>query len=227
MQLDRDPTVDVDELALIKKALAQQLLEAHMNHQVHPAPRTSDHDAEGNRDPQTNFAPPATAKPQASCVEPAEDSAHSQLLVSSLAAVSAARLLTVSANASLVEVAALLSSEQSSFAVVCDPLGAALGVITESMLIQQLGLANSNLFAARAQEVMNSEFTACGPNDSLARVLAVMHAQALLHMPVVDAAQRPLGVVAASDAMTAVLAAGSCEDALLRDCMRAVADREG
>ena len=57
MQLDRDPTVDVDELALIEKALAQQLLEARMN-SVHAAPQTPEPGTEHNRDPQTNFASP-------------------------------------------------------------------------------------------------------------------------------------------------------------------------
>lgn len=53
-------------------------------------------------------------------------------LVSSIAAAAGSRLLTVQSDASLRDVAQLLSSTQISLVVVCDQEGAMIGVITKS-----------------------------------------------------------------------------------------------
>ena len=229
MQLDRDPTVDVDELALIEKALAQQLLEARMI-SVHAAPQTPEPGTEHNRDPQTNFASPGIANLEAAAVAPAEASEHSHLqspsqsLVSSLAQATRARLLIVATDTTLVEVAALLSSEQGSVVVVCDLSGLAVGLITDGMLIHQLALAGSNFSTARAADVMQREFPACSPSDSLARVLATMHQQSLVHLPVIDVDHRPVGMMTASDGLRALLAVGNVEKSRLRDSVATRSD---
>ena len=229
MQLDRDPTVDVDELALIEKALAQQLLEARMN-SVHAAPQTPEPGTEHNRDPQTNFASPGIANLEAAAVAPAEAGApsqsesHSQSLVSSLAQATRARLLIVATDTTLVEVAALLSSEQGSVVVVCDLSGLAVGLITDGMLIHQLALAGSKFSTVRAADVMQCEFPACSPSDSLARVLATMHQQSLVHLPVIDVDHRPVGMMTASDGLRALLAVGNFEESRLRDSVATRSD---
>ena len=235
MQLDRDPTVDVDELALIEKALAQQLLEARMN-SVHAAPQTPEPGTEHNRDPQTNFASPGIANLEDAAVAPAEAGAywqshsqseshsHSQSLVSSLAQATRARLLIVATDTTLVEVAALLSREQGSVVVVCELSGLAVGLITDGMLIHQLALAGSNFSTARAADVMQREFPSCSPSDSLARVLATMHQQSLVHLPVIDVDHRPVGMMTASDGLRALLAVGNVEESRLRDSVATRSD---
>ena len=229
MQLDRDPTVDVDELALIEKALAQQLLEARMN-SVHAAPQTPEPGTEHNRDPQTNFASPGIPNLEAAAVAPAEAGApsqsqsQSQSLVSSLAPATRARLLIVATDTTLVDVAALLSREQGSVVVVCDLSGLAVGLITDGMLIHQLALAGSNFSTARAADVMQREFPACSPSDSLARVLATMHQQSLVHLPVIDVDHRPVGMMTASDGLRALLAVGNVEESRLRDSVATRSD---
>jgi CBS domain-containing protein len=139
------------------------------------------------------------------------------LLVGSLEAVARSRLLTVAANSLLVEVAALLSSAQISVVVVCDAAGAPLGVITETMLIKRLGLGQANFFSTGAGEVMAREFVACAPDDLLSDVLAMMHARGLIHVLLVGADGRLLGIVNARDGLRALLAAGNHEEALLRN----------
>ena len=58
------------------------------------------------------------------------------LLVGSVDALARSRLFTVSADALLVEVAAQLSNAQISVVVVCDATGAAMGIITETLLVR-------------------------------------------------------------------------------------------
>ena len=107
--------------------------------------------------------------------------------VSSLEAVARSRLVTVGMTTLLAEVAALLAASQISLVVVCDATGSVVGVITESILVRQLGFGNADVFTTQADEVMNRDFTACAPSDSLSDVLAAMHTRGLVHVLIVEA----------------------------------------
>lgn len=153
-------------------------------------------------------SPPAAA---------AEARAAAPLRVSGIEAVARSRLMTVSAEAALVQVAALLSSAQVSVVVVCDTVGAPLGIVTETMLVRHLGLWQADFFSTRAADVMSREFGSCSPDELLSDVLATMHAHGLIHLLLVDADNTLLGVVNARDGLRALLAAGNHEEALLRN----------
>jgi CBS domain-containing protein len=139
------------------------------------------------------------------------------LRVGSIEAVARSRLLTVTSNSLLVEVAALLSNAQIGVVVVCDAAGAALGTITETVLVRRLGLGQADFFTTGAGEVMTREFAACAPEDLLSEVLATMHERGLIDVLVVDVDNKLLGVVNARDGLRALPAAGNHEGALLRN----------
>ena len=164
--------------------------------------------------------PPVTAAhptPETPPVAAAEARAVAPLLVSGVETIARSRLLTVAVDALLVEVAALLSGAQISVVLVCDATGAAIGVITETTLVRRLGLGQADFFTTRAGDVMTPEFTICAPEDLLSDVLAMMHARGLIHVVLMDADRRPLGVLNARDGLRALLAAGNHEEALLRN----------
>lgn len=156
-------------------------------------------------------------------IGPAELAAATQaetakpLLINSIEDVARSRLVTVAVDALLVQVAALLSSSQISLVVVCDESGAAAGVITETILVRQLGFGQADLFSTRAGDVMVQDFAACQATHSLAEVLTLMHERGLTHVPVLDDNKRPVGVVNARDGLRALLAQGHYEEALLRN----------
>ena len=155
--------------------------------------------------------------PESPPVAAAEARAQAPALVSSIAAVARSRLQTVSAAALLVDVAALLSNEQISVVVVCDADGAAMGIITETVLVRRLGLGQADFFTTHAADVMTSDITVCALDEVLSDVLAMMHARGLIHVLLVDADNRALGVVNARDGLRALLAAGNHEEELLRN----------
>lgn len=165
---------------------------------------------------------PQTTHPESLPVEAAEARAVAPALVSHLEAVTSARLLTVGVDALLAEVATLLSASQISMVVVCDASGSMVGVITETVLVKQLGFGHADIFTTRAGEVMTRQFTTCGMADPLSKVLAMMHDRGLIHVPVVDASNKPLGVLNARDGLRALLAAGNYEEALLRNYVMGV-----
>ena len=155
--------------------------------------------------------------PESPSVAAAEARAVAPLLVADVEAVARSRRLTVSVDALLVEVAALLSGAQISVVIVCDAAGAALGIITETTLVRRLGLGQADFFTTRAGAVMTPEFTACAPEDMLSDVLAMMHTRGLIHVLLLDADRHALGVLNARDGLRALLAAGNHEEALLRN----------
>jgi len=120
------------------------------------------------------------------------------------------RLLTVGSDALLVEVAALLSGAQTSVVVVCDDAGTAIGTVTETLLVRRLGLGQADFFTTRAGDVMTHEMTTCKAEDLLSEVLAMMHKRGLIHVLVVDAGNRPLGVLNARDGLRASLQPTLC-----------------
>jgi CBS domain-containing protein len=132
-------------------------------------------------------------------------------------AVARSRLLTVASDALLIEVAVMLSNSQINVVVVCDAAGAPLGTITETVLVRRLGLSRADFFSTHAADAMSREFTTCAPDDLLSDVLAMMHARGLVHVLLVDAGNRLLGVMNARDGLRALLAAGNHEEALLRN----------
>ena len=152
---------------------------------------------------------PLVATAEARAVAPAR--------VSAVEAVARSRLLTVGMDALLAEVAALLSNAQISVVVVCDAAGLPMGTITETILVRHLGLGQADFFTTRAGNVMTREITACAPDDALSDVLAMMHTRGLIHVLVVDPANKPLGVLNARDGLCALLAAGNQEEELLRN----------
>jgi len=165
---------------------------------------------------------PASAGDEGPAVADAEARAVAPLRVGSIEAVARSRLLTVTSNSLLVEVAALLSSAQISVVVVSDAEGEPLGTITETCLVRYLGLGQADFFTTGAGEVMTRGFAACSPEDLLSDVLATMHERGLIHVLLVDSGNKLLGVVNARDGLRAQLAAGNHEEALLRNYVMGV-----
>jgi len=152
----------------------------------------------------------------------AEARAAAPCRVADMAAVARTRLLTVTTDMPLVEVAALLSNAHVSVVVVCDIAGAPMGIITETLLVRRLGLGQADFFSTRAADVMSREFSVCASDDLLSDVLAMMQARGLIHVLLVDSANVLLGVVNARDGLRVLLDAGNQEEALLRNYVMGV-----
>ena len=162
-------------------------------------------------------SPPGQAGDTPSLAAAAEARTTAPLLVSSMDAVARSRLFTVSADALLVEVAARLSDSQISVVIVCDAEGVALGIITETMLVRRLGMGQADFFTTRSGDVMTQDFTTCAPQQLLSDVMAMMYTRGLIHLLLMDADNKPTGVLNARDGLRALLAAGNHEEELLRN----------
>lgn len=147
------------------------------------------------------------------------------MLVKRIDALTRSRLVTVSADASLVDVANLLCDTHISLVVVCDSDSAMVGVITKTNIVQQIGLSYASIGTTLASDVMTRNVTSCRPSDSLPDVLAKMEKSRFVHIPVVDEHLKPTGVLNAGDALRTLMADEKYEAALLRDYVMGIGYR--
>jgi CBS domain-containing protein len=146
-------------------------------------------------------------------------------LVSSIEAVARSRLVTIRADALLVDTAKLLSDTQISLVVVCNCDGAMVGVITKTDIVQKIGRCVGSACMTVATDVMTRDVTYCRPTEGLPGVLSMMVKRGLVHVPVVDDHFRPLGVVNARDALWELMAEEKYEASLLRDYVMGIGYR--
>lgn len=146
-------------------------------------------------------------------------------LISSIEAATRSRLLTVAVDTLLREVARLLSSTQISLVVVCDQAGTMAGVVTKTDIVRHIGHCESAACTSTAADIMTREVSFCRAIDCIPDVLAMMQARGFVHVPVIDAAGRPTGVVNARDALREMMVEGQYEEALLRDYVMGVGYR--
>ena len=143
-------------------------------------------------------------------------------LVSSIEAATRSRLVVAREGSLLLEVARLLSDTQISLVVVCDSIGAMVGVITKTNIVQQIGRCRGAACTTTAAEIMTRDVTFCSATDCLPDVLSMIQARGFVHVPVVDAERKPSGVVNARDALRELLAEEQYEEALLRNYVMGV-----
>lgn len=142
--------------------------------------------------------------------------------VNKIDALARSRLVTIGAEAVLVDVAFLLSDPHISLVIVCDADGVMVGVVTKTNVVQQFGRSMASIATVVAGEVMTRAVTFCRLTDSLLDVLAKMEKRGFAHIPVVDEASRPCGVVYSGDALRALMADEKYEASLLRDYVTGV-----
>ena len=143
-------------------------------------------------------------------------------LVNSIEAATRSRLVVVREGTLLREVARLLSDTQISLIVVCDAVGAMVGVVTKTDIVQRIGHCLGAACTATAATIMTSNVTFCSGTDCLADILSMMQARGFVHVPVVNAQRKLSGVVNARDTLRELWAEGQYEEALLRDYVMGV-----
>ncbi len=138
------------------------------------------------------------------------------LRIAGLVATAQARLATVTLRAPLMQAARLLSRPQIDLVVVCHPDGTIAGVVSKTDVVKQIGHCAGSACQTLACELMTADAVCCQPQDYVADVLALMEQHSLVHLPVLDETRRPIGVVAARDALQALVREGEYEESLVR-----------
>ncbi len=107
----------------------------------------------------------------------------------------------VPASAPISRALAELAASRSSALLAVDESGGLVGLITERDVVTRVALKADP--AAPLAMFMTRDLVAVGPDEHLYRIVGRLRRRGWRHMPVVDAAGRPLGIVARADALGA------------------------
>ncbi len=135
------------------------------------------------------------------------------------------RLVTVEGDAPILQSAALLSVPHVSLVIVCDAGGAAIGVISKADIVRQMSRCEGHACKIRTASVMTRNIVACCCRDWLSDVWSTMKRTGIRHIPILDQASKPLGIVYAIDALHALLTEAQDQQRLLSDYVMCVGYR--
>jgi len=134
------------------------------------------------------------------------------------------RLVKVDVHAPIKAVAALMAEPHTDLVVVCEA-GVLAGVVTKTDIVAQISRCGGGACMERVETIMTRDVVSCRPNDLLAELWAVMKAQGLQRIPIIDPDRVPLGIIYARDALQNMLGEVENEDQLLRDYIGGVGYR--
>ncbi len=144
------------------------------------------------------------------------------MLVNDVLSEAQKRLVTIGADALLIDAAKALSNPHVELVVVCESNGKAVGVITKADVVRRITHCRGTECRANVVAAMTGEMISCPPEDFLVDVWSKMKQCGLRHIPVIDSERRPVGIVNARDALQALLTTAANETELLRDYVMSV-----
>jgi CBS domain-containing protein len=148
-----------------------------------------------------------------------------RLVVGDVEELARRRLVTAATDALLPDLARLLSDTPVSLVVVCTREQTMAGIVTKTDVVRRIAESPAAVGWLRAADAMTREVIHCHPGDVLEEVLGVMREHSLVHMPVVDAGARPVGVLEARDALRALMGHATEQASFLRDYIMGVGYR--
>lgn len=134
------------------------------------------------------------------------------------------KLVTIVDSAQLIDAAKLLTSG-TDLVVVCDSAGILQGIITKTDVVRQMSVCQGSSCMCAASLVMRNDVVLCRAEDLLQEVSQLMKSRHLKNIPVVDAENRPIGVVTARAVLRVLLSDAEFEEAQLIGYVKGVGYR--
>jgi len=107
-------------------------------------------------------------------------------------------VLTVTPDAPISELLAVLAERNVGAAVVCED-DRLVGIVSERDVVRHLHQRGAELLAAPVAEIMTTVVATCRRNDDLQTLSRTMTERRIRHIPVVDDADRLAGIVSIGD----------------------------
>ncbi|MBA97260.1 MAG: signal-transduction protein [Roseobacter sp.] len=146
------------------------------------------------------------------------------MLIEGLLQTGSERLVTIRDDARLIEVAKLLSA-QTDLVVVCDADRILRGVVTKTDVVRQISTCQGATCMCPVSTVMTRDVALCRGADRLKTVSELMKQRHLKNIPVVDADNRPIGVLTAQIILRALLGDAEYEEAQMIDFVKGIGYR--
>jgi CBS domain-containing protein len=135
------------------------------------------------------------------------------------------RLATIPSHAFVTEAAEMMLTPETDLLVVCRG-GIMAGVITKTDIVAQVRRHPlGSGFQVPVDTIMTRDVASCRLHDPLHDVWQTMRARRLRRIPVLDTADRPIGIIAMRDALQGLWNQAEVEDEFLRDYIAGVGYR--
>ena len=135
------------------------------------------------------------------------------------------RLVTVDRTARLVDAAQAFDRPETLLVIVCDEVGVMRGLVSRTDIVARISHCTGCSCTESVEAAMTAEVVSCAPSESLDDIWTRMKRTGFMHLPVIDGAGRPLGVIAARDVLVTLLADREHEEGLLMDYVRGIGYR--
>lgn len=133
-------------------------------------------------------------------------------------------LVTIADDATLIEAAKLLTSG-TDLVIACNSAGALQGVVTKTDVVRQISVCQGATCMCPVSTVMTRDVALCRVTDRLSDVATLMKERHLKNIPVVDDADRPIGVLTARAVLRILLGDAEYQEAQLVDYVKGVGYR--
>ena len=134
------------------------------------------------------------------------------------------KLVAIADDATLIEAAKLLTSG-TDLVIVCDSEGVLQGVVTKTDVVRQISVCQGATCMCPVSTVMARDVALCRVTDRLSDVATLMKERHLKNIPVVDDADRPIGVLTARAVLRILLSDAEYQEAQLIDYVKGVGYR--
>ena len=134
------------------------------------------------------------------------------------------KLVAIADDATLIEAAKLLTSG-TDLVIVCDSEGVLQGVVTKTDVVRQISVCQGATCMCPVSAVMARDVALCRVTDRLSDVATLMKERHLKNIPVVDDADRPIGVLTARAVLRILLGDAEYQEAQLIDYVKGVGYR--
>jgi CBS domain-containing protein len=125
-------------------------------------------------------------------------------------------VLTSPPDASLLDVARLLSTHGVGCVVVSMPSGAVVGIVSERDIVRALGESGPEVLSEPIETWMSKNVVSCREADTIEQLMEEMTRRRFRHMPVVERG-RLNGIVSIGDVVKMRIAEAEMEAAAMRD----------
>ena len=132
------------------------------------------------------------------------------------------RLVVLSENASVPDVAEILANPDTPLVVVCDGEGSAVGVISRTDIVRIFGRLRADACSTTAAAIMTKAILSCHADETLQSVWTALSTRGLRCAPILDDSRKPQGIVHARDLARALIDEVTSKKLLLRDYMLGV-----
>ncbi len=118
--------------------------------------------------------------------------------VESILAQKGAEVITTGPDVSLADAAKLLSNRRIGAAIVTDPPGQVVGILSERDIVRTLATRREDWMGLKVAYAMTRNVVTCAPEDSIVGLMALMTERRFRHVPVKDG-DRLVGIVTLGD----------------------------